>query len=183
MFSIQQSKNDQVFVYIDGNNLYQNIKKYFDWSLDYEKFYIFLKEKYKTDRVYLFIGYIEQNKALYKYLSSIGYMLVFKETIPDEQGDVKGNCDTDMVLHIVKNYYENKIKNINTKAVLITADGDFASTVQFLKENNALEIVLAPCPPVAYFPNGKKYNPMSFLIRKLRVPIFYISKYEQRLQK
>ena len=109
----QEKQN--VFVYIDGNNLYKNIKKYFEWSLDYEKFYIFLTEKHKANEIYLFIGYIEQNKALYKYLSSIGYALVFKETIPDEQGNIKGNCDGDMILHIVRDYYENEKQTFTQK--------------------------------------------------------------------
>ena len=77
----------------------------------------------------------------------------------------------------------NLYQNINTKAVLITADGDFASTVKFLRDNTALEIVLAPCPPVAYFPSGKKYNPMSYLIRKLRVSIEYVDIYTDSIKR
>ena len=43
----QQKHN--VYVYIDGNNLYQNARNYFDWRLDYKKFYTFLVEKYETE--------------------------------------------------------------------------------------------------------------------------------------
>ena len=67
--------------------------------------------------------------------------------------------------------------------MLVTADGDFASTVKFLYDNNALEFVFAPCPPVAYFPSGKRYNPMSYLIRKLRVPTEYLNVYEDYIKK
>ena len=176
-------QKQSVYAYIDGNNLYQNIKKYFDWELDYEKFYIFLKEKYKTDKVYLFIGYIEQNRALYNYLSSVGYALVFKEIIKDKYGNIKGNCDTDMVVQIMKNYYENRIRNVSTSAVVITADGDFASAIKFLRDKSALKIVFAPCPPSAYFSNGKKYKPLSFLIRKLRISIDYVSEYKNMFSK
>ena len=162
-----------VYAYIDANNLYQNAQNYFDWRLDYKKFYIFLTEKYKTQQVYLFIGHLPEYDWLYKKLERIGYTLVFKEITKDNTGKVKGNCDADMAHTITKDFYEKGIlRKKPYKAVIITADGDFANT-----------IVLAPCPPVAYFPSSKKYNPMSNLIRKLRVPIIYISKYQTRLKK
>ena len=175
---------NKTYVYIDANNLHQNIKNYFDWRLDYKKFYIFLTEKYKTNNVYLFIGYLPEYSWLYKKLEIIGYTLIFKEITRDNTGKVKGNCDADMAHTITKDFYEQGVlKKQPYKAVLVTADGDFASTIQFLRDRNAFEIVLAPCPPVAYFPSGKKYNPMSNLIRKLRVPIIYISKYQTRLKR
>ena len=170
------------YVYIDANNLYQGIRYYFDWRLDYKKFYTFLMEKYRAENVYLFIGYIPEYYWLYKKLQRIGFRLIFKEITKDEQGNIKGNCDADMVLQIVQDYYENKINNINAKAVLVTADGDYASTIKFLRDRDALEVVLAPCSP--YIRVAKKtHRPLSFLIRKLRVPIIYISKYQTRLKK
>ena len=172
---------NKTYIYIDANNLYQGIRYYFDWRLDYKKFYIFLQERYKPQDIYLFIGYIEQNKALYKHLTSVGYKLIFKEITKDAQGNIKGNCDADMVLQIVKDYYENKIQGINTKAVLVTADGDFASTIKFLKDKNAFEIVLAPCPPLKTLSNGRIVKPLSFLIRNLNIRIEYISRYKKIL--
>ena len=164
-------------VYIDGNNLYQSIWLNLGWKMDYQKFYTFLKHKYHFQNAYLFIGYVEKNKRLYNKLEQIGFTLVFKETIPvyneaNNKHEIKGNCDADMVLHIVRDYYENKIQGVHCKAVVVTADGDFASTIKFLRDRDALEIVLAPC--------GEKH--LSILIRKLNIKINYLSYYKHRLE-
>ena len=45
---------NKTYIYIDANNLYQGIRYYFNWRLDYKKFYVFLTEKYKTENAYLF---------------------------------------------------------------------------------------------------------------------------------
>lgn len=177
-----QQKNN-THIYIDANNLYQGVRHYFDWRLDYKKFYIFLTERYKTDKVYFFIGYLPEYKWLYWKLQKLGFQLVFKEITKDIHGDTKGNCDADMVLKIVRNYYENKMENVNIKAVLVTGDGDFASTIQFLKEKNALEIVLAPCPPLQTLPNSRVVKPMSFLIRKLNVDVEHLDIYKDIIKK
>ena len=174
---------NKTYIYIDANNLYQGIRYYFDWHLDYKKFYTFLVEKYKTETVYLFIGHAPEYYWLYKKLRRIGFQLVFKEITKDEQGNIKGNCDADMVLQIVQDYYENKTNNINTKAVLVTADGDFASTIQFLRDRNAFEIVLAPCPPYIQLKSGRVVKPLSFLIRKLNIDIEHIDVYADTVKK
>ena len=175
MFSKKHQK--KVNVYIDANNLYQNVRLHLEWRIDYQKFYTFLKHKYHFQKAYLFIGYIEKNKGLYDKLRQIGFTLVFKETIPvynkiNDKQEIKGNCDADMVLHIVKDYYESKIRGIHCKAVVVTADGDFASTIKFLRDRDALEIVLAPC--------REKY--LSILIRKLNIKIDYLYQHQNKLQ-
>ena len=176
--------NHTTYIYIDGNNLYQNMKQYSGWRLDYKKFYIFLTEKYQAEKIYLFIGYMVEYRRLYRKLEKMGYVLIFKEIIKDHRGNVKGNCDPDMVLQIVQDYYENKMAKIQTKAVLVTADGDFASTIKFLKDRDALKVILAPCPPSVKLSTGKRMKPVSYLIRKLyNAPITYLSQYEKRLKK
>ena len=175
---------NKTYIYIDANNLYQNIKNYFGWRLDYKKFYIFLTEKYKTKEVYLFIGYLPEYSWLYKKLETIGYTLIFKEITRDNAGKVKGNCDADMAHTITKDFYEKGVlKKQPYKAVLVTADGDFASTIQFLRDRNAFEIVLAPCPPYQKLSRNKTIRPMSYLIRKLRVPIEYLDIYADAVKK
>lgn len=168
---------EKIYIYIDANNLYQNVKTHLGWSIDYQKFYTFLKHRYNFQEAYLFIGYIEKNKWLYDRLQQIGFTLVFKETIPvynkaNNQHEIKGNCDADMVLNIVRDYYENKMQGVYCKAVIVTADGDFASTIRFLRDENALEIVLAPC----------KEQYLSILIRKLNIRIDYLYQHKNKLQ-
>ena len=184
MNDIHKMPKDTAHIYIDANNLYQNSRNYFDWRLDYKKFYTFLVEKYKTENVYLFIGHIPEYYWLYKKLRRIGFKLVFKEITRDSTGKAKGNCDADMAHTITKDFYEKGVlKKMPYKAVVVTADGDFASTIKFLRNNNALEIVLAPCPPYVRFKNGKVVKPLSFLIRKLDIDIEHLDIYQDLIKK
>ncbi len=63
---------------------------------------------------------------------------MFKPTIPDDGGNVKGNTDADLVLQamIDLNNYD--------KAVIISSDGDFYSLVRYLYEKNKLKFVISP---------------------------------------
>lgn len=136
----QKIKNPtNIFAYIYGANLYKGISE-LGWQLDYARFRVWLKDKYGVNRVYLFIGLIPKYKSLYTFLQEAGFTLIFKETTYDHDGKAKSNCDADLVLRVVCDFYENKID----KAVLITGDGDFAGLVQFLIAKNKLKVILAP---------------------------------------
>ena len=115
------SKKPRTHAYIDGNNLHKGIQE-MGWKLDYKRFRVFLKEKYGVDEAFYFIGLIPANKELYNSLQRWGYELVFKETLPNGEGEVKGNCDAELVLHAVSEFYQGQYE----KAVLVSSDGDFA---------------------------------------------------------
>ena len=104
------------------------------------RFRVWLSEKYGVTRAYLFIGLIPKYKELYAYLQEAGFILIFKETVYDAEGKVKGNCDADLVLHVVKDVFESD----SEQAVIVSGDGDYASTVKFLHERKKLRIVLSP---------------------------------------
>lgn len=70
-------KKENNFAFIDSNNLYLAIKE-LGWSLDYERFRKYLKDKYNVSKAYVFIGYVEKHKDLYKNLQEKGYILIFK---------------------------------------------------------------------------------------------------------
>ena len=125
------------YAFIDANNLHLGIKS-LGWELDYRRFRIYLKEKYKIAVAYLFIGYIPTNQKLYSSLQKAGYVLVFKPTIPDKDGKIKGNIDADLVLQAMIDY------NCYEKALIVTSDGDFYSLVKYLYENNKLLCVMSP---------------------------------------
>ena len=78
------------------------------------------------------------NQSLYDRLQEAGFILKFKPTIPDADGKIKGNIDADLVLRATLELNEYD------KAVVVSSDGDFYSLVQYLYENNKLEIVLSP---------------------------------------
>ena len=125
------------FAFIDSQNLNLGIQS-LGWKLNYKRFRIYLKEKYKVSTAYLFIGYIPSNQDLYSSLQTVGYVLVFKPTLPDKNGEVKGNVDADLVLQTMIDYKKYD------KAIIITSDGDFYSLVKYLYKNNKLKCVLSP---------------------------------------
>lgn len=157
----QRQKN---VAYIDGANLHKGIAES-GWKLDYRRFRVWLDEKYAVSAAYIFIGLMPKHKELYTYLQECGFMLIFKEVVYDGDGKAKGNCDADLVLKTVIDFYEKKFE----KAVLVTSDGDYAGLVNFLKENNAFTCLLSP------------NNKCSFLLRKLNIPIVYLNTQRKKL--
>lgn len=143
--------------YIDGANLHKAIEKD-GWVLDYARFRIWLKDKHQIKNAYLFLGYIAENKWLYKNLEESGYILVFKEIVKDFDGRVKGNCDADLVFEMIKSYFENAYD----KAVLVSGDGDYARLVRFLHVNHRLKTLISP---------GSQ---CSFLLRTIFTPLTYM---------
>ena len=125
------------YAFIDSQNLNLGIQS-LGWKLDHRKFRIYLKEKYQIVVAYLFIGYLAENQDLYSALQSAGFVLIFKQTLPDKNGKVKGNIDADLVLQAMLDY------NKYDKAVIVTSDGDFYSLVKYLYKNNKLKCVISP---------------------------------------
>ena len=125
------------YAFIDAQNVHNGIKS-LGWKLNWQKFRVYLKEKYSVNVAYLFIGYLPLNQDLYTDLQKAGYVLIFKPVIFDTAGKPKGNCDADLVLHtlVEKDKYD--------QAVIVTSDGDFYSLVKYLYENGKLEMVLSP---------------------------------------
>jgi len=125
------------YAFIDSQNLNLGIQS-MGWKLDWKKFRVYLKEKYGVSMAYLFLGYIPSNQDLYSSLQKAGYVLVFKPLLPNENGDVKGNVDADLVLQAMIDY-----KNYD-KAIIVTSDGDFYSLAKYLYEQNKLLFVMSP---------------------------------------
>lgn len=132
-----QSANN--YAYVDGANLYKGVLSS-GWVLDYQRFRVWLSEKYNVRTAYLFIGLIPRYKELYTHLQECGFTLVFKEVIYDGNGQPKGNCDADLVLHVTRDTYENKFDN----ALLVASDGDYAGLVAFLLEKQRCSVILSP---------------------------------------
>lgn len=125
------------YAFIDSQNLNLGIRE-LGWKLDFKRFSVYLKEKYKVKIAYLFIGYLPENQSLYKSLQEYGYLLIFKPVLKDKDGKPKGNVDADLVLQAMVDYGKYE------KAVIVTSDGDFYSLVNYLYTNNKLEKVLSP---------------------------------------
>ncbi len=94
------------YAFIDSKNVNLEIQRQ-GWNLDWKKFRIYLKDKYKVEIAYLFIGYLEENQYLYSSLQKAGFILIFKEVLKYNDGKIKGNVDAELVLEAMidfKNY-------------------------------------------------------------------------------
>ena len=126
------------YAFIDGTNLHLTMQAA-GWDLDYRRFRVYLSEHYGVGKAYYFIGFMPEHSHLYTHLQSVGYVVIFKPILKTPDGKVKGNCDTEIVLQamIELDNYE--------KAIIVSSDGDFHCLVNYLREKNKLERVLAPC--------------------------------------
>ncbi len=157
MTSLQKISN---YAYIDGANLYSSLQV-LGWRLDYARFRVWLKDKYKVVVAYLFLGLIPRYKDLYTFLQKAGFTLIFKEVIYDNAGKPKGNCDADLVLQATCDAYENKFN----KAVLVSSDGDYASLVKFLLQKGKMDDLLSPAAT----------EKCSILLKRTGVKIAYLA--------
>jgi len=167
-------KPPTVYAFIDSQNLnlgtskniYKNGKLvYPGWKLDYQKFRIYLRDKFHVNQAYLFIGYLASNKKLYTYLKRCGYTLVFKPTTKDSQGKAKGNIDAELVLYAAKITFDDF-----DKAVIVSGDGDFYCLHDYLvKQKKLLHIII---------PNKKSE---SSLLRRFQAYKIFIFREKQKL--
>jgi len=152
------------YAFIDSQNLNLAIRSQ-GWILDFKKFRRYLQDKYRIDKVFLFIGYVPQNQDLYTGLQKDGYILVFKPTLTLPGGKVKGNVDAELVLHTMIEY-----PNYN-KALIVTGDGDFYCLVDYLiKHDKLLKLMI---------PNKKEF---SSLFRKLMRYIVFMDNLKNKLE-
>ena len=125
------------YAFIDSQNIYLSIKRQ-GWKVDFYKFRIYLEENYEVQKAFLFIGYIEGNNDLYTSLQEVGFICIFKPTLKNRDGTIKGNVDAELVLQVM-----HEINNFE-KAVIATGDGDFYCLVKYLRNRNKLKVLLVP---------------------------------------
>jgi uncharacterized LabA/DUF88 family protein len=131
------NKDINNYAFIDSQNLNLGINK-LNWKLDFRKFRIYLKEKYKVSQAFLFIGFIPENQDLYSSLQKNGYILIFKPVLFDCEQKPKGNVDADLVLQAMIQF-----DNFD-QAIIVSSDGDFYCLVKYLYEKGKLSRVISP---------------------------------------
>ncbi len=163
--SLQEQK--VIFAFIDSQNLNLGVLGS-GWKLDFFKFRIFLREKYKVEKAYLFIGHVAGNEQLYTYLQECGYVLVFKPTLEFKRDDLrvtKGNVDAELVLHTMIQW-----DNFD-EAIIVSGDGDFHCLIEYLSEHNKLHRIIVP--------NHK----FSSLLRKFAARIVQVGLFRNKVEK
>lgn len=137
---MQKEKN---YAFIDGQNLYMGTAKIEPpWHIDFKKFRIFLRDKYRVEIAYYFLGcVIEEKRDLYTKIQEAGFVLVFREHNASMVGKKKGNVDADIVFSIMKKLYQREAFDT---IVLVSGDGDYKRMVDFLIEEKRFKKVLFP---------------------------------------
>ena len=105
--------------------------------IDYRRFRVYLRENLGIGVAYYFVGYVEENSGLYGRLENAGFTMVYKKVSRAKDGEVKGNCDAELVLQAMIDFHAYK------KAVIFSSDGDFGCLVRHLNEHGKLRQVLA----------------------------------------
>jgi uncharacterized LabA/DUF88 family protein len=145
-------------IYIDGANLYKGLKSDTE-ELDYAKFYQYLVDKYKPEAIYLFTGRMASLRKIYDKWTEIGYHIIFKETFQNENGEIKGNVDAELIVKSLEEAYEDPYD----QGVLVSGDGDFACLIDFWKRKNIPSRILIP-----------KKEHSSYFLRKQNVPLVFL---------
>jgi uncharacterized LabA/DUF88 family protein len=127
------------YAFIDAQNINLSIREQ-GWKLDWKKFRTHLKEKYHVSKAYIFIGFTPENQALYNFLQSSGFVLIFKPVLHLKSWHTKWNVDAELVLQAMIDYSDYE------KWIIISGDGDFACLVRHLYQNKKLEKLIVPNP-------------------------------------
>lgn len=160
-------KSSPVYAFIDGQNLYKSVEEQ-KWKLNYQKFRIYLKDKFNVQKAFYFIGYMKEMKWLYELLKKTGYIPIYKKILyydPNDLEKTKGNIDAELVLHTMIHYHEF------SQAVVVAGDGDYYCLVEYLNKTNKLRSIIIP--------NKKKY---SALLRDFGNKRFFLSDERKKLE-
>jgi len=162
----QKDKRNIVYAFIDSQNLNLGIQS-LGWKLDFRKFRIFLKDKFRVSKAFLFIGYIPSNEVMYKMLKRFGYKLVFKPTLKPKNTTIKGNVDAELVLHSAKIQYGNY-----QKGIFVSGDGDFYCLYKELQKDKKLGGIIIPnfkCQSILL----AEFEKDKYFLQRLRVRLEY----------
>ncbi len=134
-------KKENNIAYIDGQNLHL-WTKVAGWQLDFFKFRVYLKDKYKVNEAYYFLWFLDENEEkLYKHLQKAGFIIVFREHTANLKGKKKWNVDVDIVFEMMKSLLEEQEFD---KIVLVSGDGDYIKPVKYLIKRDLFKKILFP---------------------------------------
>jgi len=139
--------------YFGGVETYNFKHSYSDDSVPLEKLKLYLSKEIKTKgkelgqaELILVNRYLQRIK-FYLKLEKFGYELVLKPVKLYSQDDGtkrrKANCDVDMAFYMMRE------KDILSRAVILSGDGDFLPVLKYLKKEGKEVIVLSRGPRTA----------------------------------
>ena len=136
----QKKSKSGNYAFIDGQNLHLGAAEA-KWKIDYKKFRIYLRDKYKVKEAYYFFGFVsEDQQELYNNLQRAGFIVIFKEHKEFLIGKKKGNVDTDIVFEMMKSLIDEKFDKI----ILVSGHGDYKKVVDYLIKKKKFAKILFP---------------------------------------
>ncbi len=134
-------KKEKNIAFIDGQNLHLWIS-FDNWKIDFAKFRIYLRDKFKVEKVYYFLWFLDENEQkLYTRLQESWFIVIFREHNSHMKWKKKWNVDVDICFEMMKNLVDNK--NFD-KIVLVSWDWDYIKPVKYLIEKNKFKRILFP---------------------------------------
>ena len=136
----------QVYAFIDAQNIDKCVKEA-KWKINWKVFRQWLAQDYGVTTAYMHLGYVSEFEELYLQLNDAGFQIALKETVPivDNRPTLtkapirtKGNVDVDLVVNVWREYANYD------QAIIISGDGDFASLIQHLLDNEKLQNIIVP---------------------------------------
>lgn len=163
-----KKKQPIIYAFIDSQNLNLGVLKGHRWKLDFARFRVYLSDKLRVSKAFLFIGNVPGNEGLYAYLQKAGYEVILKPTLvykKEKKIQTKGNVDAELVLHSMIEF-----PNYD-KAVIVTGDGDFHCLLEYLEGKDKLGSLIIP--------NKHRY---SALLRRFLRHMVYLGELRSRLE-
>ncbi len=167
-----------IYAFIDSQNLNLSVQNdilkptgeriYRGWKLDFNRFLVYLRDKYKVQKAFLFIGFVPGNESLYRFLQEYGYILIFKPTLEYSKGKkkiIKGNVDAELVLNAMI-----ELPNYDG-CIIVAGDGDYYCLIEYLEKQDKLKHI--------FIPNRYSY---SSLLRKYSRYFVYVSDLKTKLE-
>lgn len=125
---------------IDTQNLYKEVAKQ-GWKIDWKKFKKILTERFCVSRCILFMGYVERNLGLYKYLYDSGFQIWFRKVKELPDGTIcGGNVDSDIVVFALEH------RDIYSKLIVISDDKDYREFYSCLMRMGKLGGIISSHP-------------------------------------
>jgi uncharacterized LabA/DUF88 family protein len=127
--------------FIDAQNLHLWTSSE-NWKIDFKKFRIYLKEKFKVEEAYFFLWFLDEDQQeLYTKIQQAWFIVEFREHSSHMKWKKKWNVDVDIVFEVMKRILEQD--NFD-KIVLVTGDWDYIKMVKYLIKKKRFRKILFP---------------------------------------
>ncbi len=157
--------------FIDAQNLHLWTKSQ-HWKIDFKKFRIYLKDKFKVSEAYFFLWFLdEEQQDLYKNVQKAWFIVEFREHHSNLKGKKKWNVDVDIVFEIMRRLIDEKDFD---KIVLVSGDWDYIKMVKYLIEKWIFKKILFPSNQYSSLYNNIKVDYwMTLWVKRVKNMIEY----------